>query len=125
MRRHRRALGVVAVLYLVSRTVTLACVPAELWLATAGTSKLDCRCIHGSVADCPMHHSRTSDTRNCTLRGSLPANDLGMLSSLSVDGYLTPAAALFVRQATSASRPAFVTSFASRFVPPDPPPPRA
>jgi hypothetical protein len=72
-----------------------------------------------------MHHSQTSDTRHCTLRTSLPATDLGMLSLFSIDGYLTPTFALFGSQATSAPRPAFVTPFASRFVPPDPPPPRA
>jgi hypothetical protein len=125
MGRQRRALGFVAALYLISRTATLAFVPAELWLSAAEASKLDCRCARGTVADCPMHHSQTSDTRHCTLRSSLPANDLGMLSLLSIDGYLTPAFALFGSQATSAPRPAFVTPFASRFVPPDPPPPRA
>jgi len=48
-----------------------------------------------------------------------------MLSLLSIDGYLTPASALFGLQAASAPRPAFITTFSSRFVPPDPPPPRA
>jgi hypothetical protein len=72
-----------------------------------------------------MHHSRSSGTRICTLRGSLPANDLAMMSLLSIDGYLAPASALFGWQARWAPRPALVTTFASRFVPPDPPPPRA
>jgi hypothetical protein len=72
-----------------------------------------------------MHHPQTAGARNCTLRGALPANDLALMSLLSIDGYLTPASALFCGQATSATGPAFVATFASRFVPPDPPPPRA
>jgi hypothetical protein len=72
-----------------------------------------------------MHHPQTSGTRNCTLRGALPANDVALMSLLSIDGYLTPVTALFDGQAPSATRPALVTTFASRFIPPDPPPPRA
>ena len=125
MRRQRRALGCVAALYLISRTATLAFVPAELWLSMGEPGRPACRCVYGTVADCPMHHPQTPGTRNCTLRGALPANDLAPMSWLSVDGYLTPASALFSGQVTSATRPAFVTDLVSRFVPPDPPPPRA
>jgi hypothetical protein len=55
----------------------------------------------------------------------MPANDVALMSLLSAVGYLTPASPLFGWQATSAPRPHFVTDFASKFVPPDPPPPRA
>jgi len=125
MRRQRRALGFVAALYLISRTATLAFVPAELWLSVGEAGRPACRCAYGTVADCPMHHPQTAGTRNCTLRGALPANDLALMSLLSIDWYLTPASALFGGQVTSATQPAFITTFASRFVPPDPPPPRA
>src|SRR5580692_9322441 len=63
MTRVRRALGPIAVAWLLCQAATLTIVQARL-----GASLAECACAHGADASCPMHHGATATSRVCVLQ---------------------------------------------------------
>jgi hypothetical protein len=90
----------------------------------AGAAAVECTCVHGDHAICPMHHQRAPDAR-CSLRST--NNDAIAVFSSLLAGIGLP------RPAVSLAGPFSVTSAAwvefdrlfTRPTAPDPPPPRA
>jgi len=120
----RRRLGLVAAVWLIFRTATIAIGPAELGAATFFGSTPDCTCAHGGGATCPMHHPAAPDRHRCTMRGAPAIDVVALTSLLSADGCVAalpavprdPSPVINVRLSPSNLR--------SRLVPPDPRPPR-
>lgn len=125
MNRLRRALGIVAVIWLTGRMVTVALAPAELWLSGRDARGDDCECMHGADATCPMHHSSTTSREKCAMRGVAPVDGLALTSLLGASGCLTTtSSALFEPPSTPNNRTTVSTPVA-QFARPDFPPPRA
>lgn len=124
MKRLRRALGPIAVAWLLCQGATLTAAPVVFWLNPA-EGVLECTCAHGDHAICPMHHRPAADSTLCLMRS---ANDSGAatLTSLLSGVGIVPAPAQVV---APASTPAVVvretTTPSLRPAAPDPPPPRA
>ena len=121
----RRALGRIAVAWLLCQAATLTLVPTALWSGAAGAHLVECTCSHGDHATCPMHHKPAPGSKLCLMRS---ANDSGVavLSWLLNGVGLMPATAAGVVPASQPVRVFFaVTTTSLRPAPPDPPPPRA
>ena len=121
----RRALGRIAVAWLLCQAATLTLVPAAFSSGAAGVHALECTCSHGDHAVCPMHHKPAPGAKLCLMRS---ANDSGIavLSWLLNGVGLMPAAGQSVATASEPARLFFAVTTASlRPAPPDPPPPRA
>jgi hypothetical protein len=125
MLRLRRALGRIAIVWLVCQAATLTLVPTAFSSGSAGIHLVECTCSHGDHATCPMHHKPAPDSKLCLMRS---ANDSGIavLSWLLNGVGLVPST---THGAVAASQPARVffdvTTASLRPAPPDPPPPRA
>jgi hypothetical protein len=116
----RRALGVVAAVWLIARMATLAVTPAELWLSGADS----CQCPDGVSATCPMHHRAVPGRGTCTMRGAAPVNDVVLTALLGGSGcFLAMPAVPADGSVRSDSRPR-AANVVSQPVRPDPPPPR-
>jgi hypothetical protein len=123
MRRVRRRLGQVAVIWLLCQVATLALAPTALWPRSVGT--LECLCTHGEHAMCPMHHKPAPGSKLCLMR-SADDDGTAVLTSLFGTVGLVPAPA-------PAARPdprrvivvADITTGLLQPASPDPPPPRA
>ena len=78
----RRALGAVAVAWCLCYTVGATAVPVIMLLT--GAESLECTCVHGEHALCPMHNSR-SGARTCVMdaSGDGPVNMTVSASGLS------------------------------------------
>jgi hypothetical protein len=121
----RRALGRIALAWLVCQATTLTLVPAGYWSGAAGSRLVECTCAHGDHATCPMHHKPAPGSKLCLMRS---ANDSGIavLSWLLNGVGLMPATAQAAVAAPQPSRIFFhVATTSLRPEPPDPPPPRA
>ena len=103
MTRLRRALGRIAVAWLLCQAATLTLVPAALSSGAVGVHALECTCSHGDHAVCPMHHKPAPGAKLCLMRS---ANDSGIavLSWLLNGVGLMPAAAA-IRRSRVATRP--------------------
>src|SRR5579872_3739421 len=116
----RRALGLIAAIWLLSQAATLALVT----LSSAATP--ECVCTSGNGAMCPMHHhASTAGLKACAMQDPSAAVPAGLQSLFSAVGYLPVSSPLDVQlRATSPSRIAYP---APRTVSssPEPPPPRA
>jgi hypothetical protein len=124
MRGLRRALGRIAVAWLLCQAATVTLVPTAI-SGFAGVHVVECTCSHGDHATCPMHHKPAPGSKLCLMRS---ANDSGIavLSWLLNGVGLMPAAAQSVTPASEPVRLFFdVTTASLRPAPPDPPPPRA
>lgn len=121
MRRVRRRLGQVAVIWLLCQVTTLALAPTVLWARSAA---LECQCTHGEHAMCPMHHRPAPGSRLCLMRS---ADDDGAAVLTSLFGAVglvpvfTPAPQPDVQRATVV---ADLTTHLLQPSSPDPPPPR-
>ena len=71
----RRALGRIAVAWLLCQAATLTLVPTAFWSGAAGVHLLECTCAHGDHAICPMHHKPAPGSKLCLMRS---ANDSGI-----------------------------------------------
>jgi hypothetical protein len=116
----RRALRVVAAIWLIVQMATLAITPAEL-----SRSADACQCAQGTGAECPMHHPTRAGGETCAMRGAAPLNEVALTSLLGAAGCFlaTPAVPADWSIATRVRPQA--ENVVSRFVPPDSPPPRA
>lgn len=125
VRRLRRAIGLIAMIWLVCQTSTLVLATAAFGINAVAEKLLACTCAHGTQhTDCPMHHPASSrqglDQVQCTtdtdfaLLGSL----LGHLGLPTVTVRTLPPA--LSRAVASPD----VTARILRPAPPEPPPPR-
>ena len=125
MTRLRRALGRIAVAWLLCQAATLTLVPTAFSSGAVGVHALECTCSHGDHAVCPMHHKPAPGAKLCLMRS---ANDSGIavLSWLLNGVGLMPAAGQSAAPVSQPVRPSIDVITASlRPAPPDPPPPRA
>jgi len=120
----RRALGRIAVTWLLCQVATLTLAPAVLWFGSAA-HLLECTCAHGDHAICPMHHKPAPRSKLCVM-GSADDDGAAVLTSLFGGVGLIPVP---LPTALPDSHPAVVPGDARthslRPAPPDPPPPRA
>ena len=116
----RRALGPIAIAWLVSQAAAFALGPVLLDVSLA-----DCICSHDAEGICPMHHKTAAASKVCVMQSATMDVPAALTVLLSVVGPLpspplskVPAAADHagvIEKAFQTERPA----------PPDPPPPRA
>src|SRR5260370_42245208 len=117
----RRAVGVIAAVWLVSQAATLTLVPALLDAAFA-----QCTCPYGGAdATCPMHHKTAASPKICAMQ-SVTASPTATLNALfSVVGLL-PASPPAIAAVPTGGRVLIERSMETqRLSLPDPPPPRA
>ena len=120
MTRVRRALGLIAAVWLVCQAATLTLAPALLEASLA-----ECLCTHGVDASCPMHHRTEAGARVC-VKQSLTTSAAATLHALFSIVGLVPARSLATALVPTASLVVIQSSMATeRPSPPDPPPPRA
>ena len=125
MARLRRVLGRVAVVWLLGQVTTVTLAPALLWFG-AGEELLECRCIHGDHAICPMHHKSSSTSSRCSMR-SATGDSAGLVAAFGGIGPMPSASAALVAPAAHPRLfvPPDTSARPSRPSPPEPPPPRA
>jgi hypothetical protein len=117
----RRALGIVATVWLIVRLATLVVTPAEIWLLGDDA----CQCADGAGAACPMHHPAAPGRGTCAMRAAAAVHDVVLTSLLGASGCFFAALAVPADwPVTSDTRPN-ATNLISRFVRPDPLPPWA
>jgi len=125
MNRLRRHLGCLAAAWLLCQVVTVTPALSALWVSPGAESELACTCAHGSEMTCPLHHKTAAGSKLCrvrsvddtgTLTWSSPFGPIGLLPARTRTTVLTPA---------GTARTLAVSASADRFLPPDPPPPRA
>jgi hypothetical protein len=123
MTRLRRALGRIAIAWLLCQAGLLAATPIVLW-AGAGEGLLECTCAHGDHTYCPMHHAPKPGSKTCFMQNgdnsgvSVLASIFGFVGMLTASSQVvapSPASSLVQTAGTASCRP----------TPPDPPPPRA
>jgi hypothetical protein len=121
----RRALGRVAVVWLLCQTATMTLAPMLLLSGSAHAELLECTCEHGDHAICPMHHKPAApDSKLCFLRSADPGG-IAALSWLFNGVGLLPAPAPEITPVAQHIRVRVdVTTASRRPIPPDPPPPR-
>lgn len=118
----RRALHRIAVTWLLCQAATLTLAPAALWLGSS-EQVLECTCIHGDHAICPMHHKPAPGTKICLMRGTGDST-VAVFSWLSTIGVAPTAEGVVVAERPPIPRPADMSTPAFLRTPPDPPPPR-
>ncbi len=124
MPRLRRAVGRIALTWLLCQVSALILAPTALWFGSS-EQLLECTCTHGDHAVCPMHHRPAPGSRLC-LMGTADQDGAGVLVSVLGGLGLRPA------PAPAAAPPPYELVVASadtaahslRPAPPDPPPPR-
>ena len=120
--RHARA--VLSSVWLLMQAALLIA-PAVMLLATSHVEAAEeCTCAHGDHAICPMHHRPDPGTRICLIGSA--HDSLATLGSLFQAAGLMPS--VTPAPAPTAIPTASIDSSSTipfRFVPPDPPPPRA
>jgi hypothetical protein len=120
----RRALGLIAAVWLSCQVGLLVASPVMLW-AGAAAELLECTCDHGDHALCPMHHKPSPDSTICLMR-SADDNGAAVLASVyTFVGVLTPPPQALIRPSESSVVQTTTTASSCRSAPPDPPPPRA
>lgn len=125
MTRLRRALGPVAIAWLFCQAATMTVTPVAFWYGSAGADLLECTCLHGDHATCPMHHDLAPGSKLCFMR-SAGDNNIAVLSWLLNGVGLVPAPAQAVAPISQHIQALFdITTTSLRPAPPDPPPPRA
>ena len=125
MRRARRLLGFVTVVWLSLQLGSFAFGPIALAMGMADESIPECTCAHDGQAACPMHHGQAPGSKVCRLRGT-GENAIVALGSLFGTQGLPPASRYEdVAVVTPGPVQVDVTWTIARSSPPDPPPPRA
>ncbi len=119
MARIRRALGRIAIAWCLCQLAGLTAAPAIL--LALGADALECSCVHGDHALCPMHHPR-SDSRTCVSAagtGDLP----GALPGLA--DLVIPSADVLVPALAVIASPPAAAPLLGRFISPPLRPPRS
>ena len=122
MRLVRVLLAPLAAAWLFGHTATLVAVPALLW-ATA--DPIECTCVHGDHAICPMHHKRSARPALCAMQDTGGGSPAAMTPVPGPLGVVPLVVALAFQNDTAPHAPFSADAFSLRPVPPDPPPPRA
>jgi hypothetical protein len=121
----RRAVGRIAITWLLCQATTLTLVPAVFWSVFAEDHLLECTCTHGDHAICPMHHKPTPGSKRCAL-ASLDDSQTAAVGSLLVGVGPVPTAARIVAPVSEYRfRLIELTTVSLVPTPPDSPPPRA
>lgn len=123
MTRLRRAVGRIAVAWLLCQVTTLTLVPTVLW-SGSGETLLECACSHGDHAMCPMHRRAAPGSNQCSI-GSASDVSTSVVTSLFGTLGLVPAREPAVRP--ESERPVVLAetiTHSLRPAPPEPPPPR-
>jgi len=124
MIRLRRALGPIAVTWLLCQVATIAAAPVVIGLG-ASEELLECKCTHGDHAICPMHHRPAPGSKIC-LMGSANNTSTAVLTSLFTGvGLIGDPFQVIAPSSTYTRVRTHGTPLSLRPAPPDPPPPRA
>jgi hypothetical protein len=119
----RRSLQRIAVTWLLCQAATLTLAPALLWFGST-EELLECTCIHGDHAICPMHHKTAPGSKICLMRGSHDSS-VAVFSWLSNIGLVPAPTTALMAEHRPVSHPLEVSAPSFRSTPPDPPPPRS
>jgi hypothetical protein len=122
----RRARIVIATVWLLCQAVGVMAAPVT-FLVTAG-GELECTCLHGDHAICPMHHRRPPDASHtrCAMQGTDDTAAVVLSTLLGGAAALMPSASVFIGPPPDEPvRPQIIASTSLRPAPPDPPPPRS
>jgi hypothetical protein len=121
MNRLRRRLAWIASVWLCCQLSVLTAAPWSLLSTAAAAETPSCTCVHGTNAQCPMHHPASHFHCRST-------TDPGAATLVSL---LSPTAVLASAPSHAAPSPigtppfSAAARFTSVFTPPDGPPPRA
>src|SRR5262245_28077787 len=120
----RRARVCLTALWLVMQVALLMSPSMVLLAAAHEQTAAECTCTHGEHAICPMHHRPAPGTRICLIGSTDDA--LATLGSLfQAAGLMPPIASAIAPAAIPTASVDVTVAIPFRFVPPDPPPPRA
>jgi hypothetical protein len=122
MVRLRRALHRIAVTFLLCQAATLTLAPTLLWFGST-EELLECTCLHGDHAICPMHHKPVPGSKICLMRGAHDSS-VAVFSWLSHLGVVPTPTGAPVAERPPVSRPIDFPAPSLRPAPPDLPPPR-
>ncbi len=122
MSRLRRALGRVAIAWLLCQAATLALAPIAFALGQT-EELLECKCTHGDHAICPMHHKPAPGSKICVMT-STGDGDFAVFSSLFNVGLVPAPTEVVVPERLHVRFTIDFTTASLRPAPPDPPPPR-
>jgi len=127
MHRVRRAIGPIAVAWLLCQGATVVFAAAVLGVDAVAVKLLECTCAHGTEhGDCPMHHPAAPSGPGLRQVQCASQVDTALLGSLMGQVGLVPALASGIPSIPPrASVRINVRTFVLRPAPPDPPPPRA
>jgi hypothetical protein len=124
MRRLRRGLGLVALVWLSCQVGLLATVPIVLWAGFADELP-ECTCAHGDHAMCPMHHKPVRSATICLLRSAGTGGAAVLASIFSFVGVLTSPTLVMIPSPALSPVSIPVTTVSRGPTAPEPPPPRA
>jgi len=119
----RRAIGSIAIAWLLFQGATLALVPVALW-SGVDASAMECTCSHGDHAICPMHHKPAPGSKLCLL-GNGSDDGVPVLTWLSVVAPLPARLQAATPEPQPFHRSLDAPAPSLRPARPDPPPPRA
>lgn len=124
MTRLRRALGPIAGIWLVCQLGLVPVAPIVLGVGAA-EERIECTCVHGEHATCPMHHRAALGSTICLMRSADNGGAAVLGSIVHFIGVL-PELAQTLDQGSRRTIDRMATTPTSlRPSPPDPPPPRA
>ena len=122
--RHARI--VIATAWLFCQAAGVVAAPVAFWATAEG--ELECTCVHGDHAICPMHHRRSPDAPHprCVMQGTDDTAAVVLSTLLGGAAALMPSASVFIGAPPDEPvRPEVIASASLRPAPPDPPPPRS
>jgi hypothetical protein len=127
MQRVRRAIGPIAVAWLLCQGATVVFAAAVLGVDAVAVKLIECTCAHGTEhADCPMHHPAAPSGPGLRQLQCASQVDIALLGSLMGQvGLVPPGACAIPSIPPRAFVPMDAGTFVLRPAPPDPPPPRA
>jgi hypothetical protein len=125
MTRLRRALGVVAAVWLFCQVVAVALAPIAVATASTDGSAAECTCTHGENASCPMHHKRASGSTICVMQNATGEATVLLTTLFGLAGLTSPPVVLAVPVQPGRVALTDPQMIAAHPTPPDPPPPRA
>ena len=121
----RRALALIAAVWLVAQLTMMVVTPVAIWTHDAIDQGVECTCAHGDEATCPMHHHPSSGSKVCVMQNAGIHATIPLTSLFSVAGFARDSHSTAVLALRAAIVAADGPSTIAHPVPPDPPPPRA
>lgn len=123
MTRLRRALGRIAITWLLCHVTTLTLAQTVLW-SRAGEELLECTCTHGDHAICPMHHKPAPGSTLCLMQSADDDGPAILTSIFGIAGLLPAPTRAATPEPQRAGVLIEIETPSARPAPPDPPPPR-